>query len=103
MTDVVHKNGATEKREKMPTRYECVCYHKIPAVKAFHLKFKARLSWNTALIEFFPAEFNFVGNHFLEEFFSEISKKSFLGLSLDVFKMTPFHVFAVILSLLRYF
>ena len=62
-----------EKCEKMSTSLECVCYHKIPTVKAFHLKFKARLPWNTAVLEFFPVEFNCVGNHFLEESFSEIS------------------------------
>ena len=64
MTDGAHKNG--------PTSSECVC-HEIPAVKAFHLKFKARLSWNTAFLDFFAVEFNCVGNHFLEKFFSEIS------------------------------
>ena len=46
---------------------------KIQAVKAFHLKFKARLSWITAILKIFAVEFNCVGNHFLEEFFSEIS------------------------------
>ena len=61
-----------EECEKMSTNQECVCCHEIPAVKAFHLKFKARLSWNTAVLEFFAVEFNCVGNHFLEEFFSEI-------------------------------
>ena len=30
-------------------------------------------SYNTAALEFFAGEFNYVGNHFLEEFFSEIS------------------------------
>ena len=62
-----------EKCEKMSTSLECMCYHEIPVVKAFHLKFKARLSWNTAVLEFFAVEFNCVGNHFLEESFSEIS------------------------------
>ena len=62
-----------EKSEKMPTSLECVCCYEIPAVQAFHLKFKAILSWNTAALEFFAVEFNCVGNHFLEEFFSEIS------------------------------
>ena len=51
---------------------EYVCCHEIEAVKAFHLKFKARLSWNTAVLEIFDVEFNCVGNLFLEEFFSEI-------------------------------
>ena len=62
-----------EKCEKMSTSSECVCYHEIPAVKVFHLKFKASLSWGTAVLEFFAVEFNCVGNHFLEESFSEIS------------------------------
>ena len=47
--------------------------HEIQAVNAFHLKFKARLSWITAVLKNFSLEFNCVGNHFLEEFFSEIS------------------------------
>ena len=96
LTDWVHKNGAhvkNVKRSQLPTSLECVCCHEIPAVKAFHLKFKARLSWNTAVLEFFAVEFNCVGNHFLEEFFSEISQESFLSLTFNVFKMTPFHVF----------
>ena len=38
--------------EQIPTRLECMCYHEIPHVKAFHLKGKARLSWNTAAQEF---------------------------------------------------
>ena len=50
-----------------------MCSHEIQAVKGFHLKFNARFSWNTAIVEFFVVEFNYVGNHFLEEFFSEIS------------------------------
>ena len=62
-----------EKCEKIPTSTEWVCCHNIPAVKTFHLKFKARLSWNTAVLEFFAVEFNCVGNYFLEKFFSEIS------------------------------
>ena len=33
-----------EKCEKISTSLECMCYHEIPAAKAFHLKFKARLS-----------------------------------------------------------
>ena len=52
----------------MPTSLECVCCHEILAVKAFHLKSKARPSFNTADLDFFA-----VGNHFLEEFLSEIS------------------------------
>ena len=62
-----------EKCEKMSTSLECVCCHKIPAVKAFHLNFKGRLFWNTAVLECFAVEFNCIGSHFLEEFFSEIS------------------------------
>ena len=42
-----------EKCEKMPTSSECLCCHEIPAVTVFNLKFKARLSWNTAVLEFF--------------------------------------------------
>ena len=30
---------------------ECVCCHEIPEVKAFNLKGKARLSWNTANLD----------------------------------------------------
>ena len=52
---------------------ECVCCHEILAVKAFHLHFKVRLSWNTAVLDFFVVEFNCVGNNFLEQFFSEKS------------------------------
>ena len=49
--------------------------HEILAVKAFHLKLKARLSWNTDLLDFFVVEWNCVGNHLLEEFFSQVSYK----------------------------
>ena len=65
----------------------------------FHLKFKVRLSCITAALKMFAVKFNCVGNHFLEEFFSKTSHKSFL--SFDIFKMTPFQYFAVILSLLQ--
>ena len=65
--------SSCEKCQKMSNSLECMCYHEIPAVQAFHLKFKAKLSWNTAVLEFFAVEFNSVGNHFLEESFSEIS------------------------------
>ena len=41
-----------QKCEKMQTGLECVCCHEIPEVKAFHLKDKARLSWNTVALEF---------------------------------------------------
>ena len=70
MTDGVQKNGSFVKNVK---RYPPVCCHEIQTVKAFHLKFKARLSWITAVLKIFAVEFNCVGNHFLEEFFSEIS------------------------------
>ena len=72
MTDCVHKNGAAVKKLKicqLPTSLQCLCCHKIPAVKAFHLKFKARFSWNTVVLEIFAVGFNCVGSHFLEEFF----------------------------------
>ena len=62
-----------EKCEKISTSLEYVCCHGILAVKAFHLKFRATLSWNSAVLEFFAVEFNCVGGHFLEESFSEIS------------------------------
>ena len=42
-----------EKCEKWPTSLERVWYHEIPVVTAFHLKFKARLSWNTTVLKFF--------------------------------------------------
>ena len=54
-----------EKCKKMSTSLEYVFYHEILAVKAFHLKFKERLSWYTAVLEFFAVKFNCVGNHFL--------------------------------------
>ena len=41
-----------QKCEKMPTGLECVYCQEIPEIKAFHLKGKARLSWNTAALEF---------------------------------------------------
>ena len=62
-----------QKCEEMSTSLECVCSHEIPAIKEFYLKFKARLPWNTAVLEFFAVELNCVGNHFLEESFPEIS------------------------------
>ena len=93
-----------EKCEKMSTSLKCVCCHEIAVVKACHLKFKATLSWNTAVLEFFAVEFNCVGNHFLEEPFSEISKKLFLSISFNISKITSFQVFlAVILSFRSYF
>ena len=65
--------SSCEKCQKMSNSLECMCYHEILAVQVFHLKFKAKLSWNTAVLDFFAVEFNCVGNHFLEESFSEIS------------------------------
>ena len=62
-----------EKCEKISTSYKCVCCREMQAVKAFHLQFKARLSWIAAVLKIFPVEFNCVGSHFLEKFFSEIS------------------------------
>ena len=50
-----------------------MCSREIQAVKAFDLKFKARLSWITGVLKIFALEFNCVGNHFFEEFFSESS------------------------------
>ena len=41
-----------QKCEKMSTGLECVCFHEIPEVKGFHLNGKARLSWNTAALQF---------------------------------------------------
>ena len=41
-----------QKCKNMPTGLECVCCNEIPEVKAIHLKSKARLSWNTAALEF---------------------------------------------------
>ena len=41
-----------QKCKNIPTELECECCHEIPEVKAFHLKGKARLSWNTAALEF---------------------------------------------------
>ena len=60
-----------EKCEKMLNSCECVCCREIRAVKALHLEFKARLSWNTA-VQFFAVQFSCVGNHFLEGFFTEM-------------------------------
>ena len=67
MTDGVHQNGATGENVKryQPVKNAC---HEIQVVKAFHLKFKARLPWITAVLKIFAVEFNF-----LEEIFSEIS------------------------------
>ena len=62
MTDGVHQNGATVKNVKryQPVKNAC-------AVTKFSQ------SQNTAVLDFFVVKFNCVGNHFLGEFFSEIS------------------------------
>ena len=57
----------------MPASLACVCCHEIPEVNAFHLKCKARLPWNAAVLGFFAVEFNCEGNPFLKGFSSEIS------------------------------
>ena len=72
MTDGVHQNRATGKNVKRYQPVKNVC-HEIQVVKAYYLKFKARFSWITAVLKIFAMEFNCVGNHFLEEIFSEIS------------------------------
>ena len=72
MTDGVHENGATVKNVKIYQPVKNAC-HQIQAANAFHLKFKARLSWITAVLKMFSLEFNCVGNHFLGEFFFEVS------------------------------
>ena len=104
MTDEVHKNGATVKNVKrcQPVKNACAVM-KFRQLRLFQLKFKARLSLITAILEIFAVEFNCVGNDFLKVFFSGISWKSFL--SFDVFKMAPFAHFAVILvfNVIRYF
>ena len=65
-----------KKCEKMSTSLECICYHEIPAVKAFHLKLKARLSWNTAVLEFFRklCRKSFLRRVFLRNFVEIISQ-----------------------------
>ena len=73
MTDGVHQNGATVKSVKRYQPVKNVCCHEIQAVNAFYSKSKGRLSWITAVLNFFSLECNCVENHFLEEFFSEIS------------------------------
>ena len=62
MTDgvhIVHKNGATVKNVKrcQPVKNACAVT-KFQQFKAFNLKLKARLSWNTTFVEFFAVEFN---------------------------------------------
>ena len=74
MTDGVHKSGPTVKNVKrcQPVKNACAVtkFRQLrQAVKAFHLKFKGRLSWNTTVLELFAMEFNRAGNHFTEEFF----------------------------------
>ena len=55
-----------------------MCCHEIQAVKAFHVKFKARLSWITAVLKIFAVEFNCEGNRFLEEFSLKFLRIHFL-------------------------
>ena len=43
---------------------ECMRCHEILIFEAFHLNFKKRLSWNTAVLELFAVEFNCEGNDF---------------------------------------
>ena len=69
-----------EKCEKMPTSLGCVRCHAIPAFGVFHLNFKARLSWNTAVLELFAVEFNFERNYFLEGFSQKFLRNHFLVL-----------------------
>ena len=99
-TNQTHPNYSVGNKQDEAQIQEFLCCHEIHAIKGFHLKFKARLSWISAVLKIFVMEFNYLVNHFLEEFFSEISWKSFL--SLDVYKITPIRwYFAVILSLLQ--
>ena len=41
--------------KKIPSKLECMCCYEVPEFKTFHLKGKARLSWNTAALEFTEA------------------------------------------------
>ena len=80
-----------EKYAKMPTSLESVCCQEIPAVEAFHLKFKGNLSWNRAVLNFFAMEGNLqCRKSFLSIAFLRIFQKSFLSLIFNVFKMTLF-------------
>ena len=76
-----------------------MCCHEIQAVKAFHLKFKARLSWITAVLKIFAVEFNCVGIVSSKSFSLKFLRNHFLVSTF--LKMTPFWYFAVILSFLR--
>ena len=76
-----------------------MCCHEIQAVKAFHLKFKARLSWITAVLKMFAVEFNCVGIVSSKSFSLKFLRNHFLVSTF--LKMTPFWYFAVILSFLR--
>ena len=53
--------------EKMPTRLQYVCCHEIPEVKACHFKGKARLSWNTAALEFREAVVRLKACNFMKQ------------------------------------
>ena len=107
LTDWVHKNGAPAKNVKrcqQPTSLECICCHEIPAVKAFHLKFKARRTSNTAInwkLGFFAVEFNCVGNLSWKSFSQKFLRNYFLVLVSTFSKWLLFRYFAVTLFLLR--
>ena len=87
-----------EKSEKMPTSLECACCHEIPAFKAFHWNLKARLSWNTTVLELFVVEFNCEGNYFLEEFSQKFLRNHFLVLVSRFWKWLLFRCFTVIFT-----
>ena len=87
---------------KMPVSQKCVYYHKIPPVKAFYLKLKATLSWNTTVLEFFTVEFNCIGNHFLNSFSKKFLRNHFLVLVSTFCKWLFFRYFVIILNLSRY-
>ena len=78
MTDGVYQNGATEKCKNISTSYECLCWHEIQGLQAFHLKFKAKLSRITAVLKIFAVEFNcrkqFLRRVFLRNFLDIISQ-----------------------------
>ena len=71
MVNGVHKNGAAVKNVKrcQPVK-NASAVTKLRQLRHF---IKAKLTWVTAFLEIFAVEFNCVVNHFLEEFFSEIS------------------------------
>ena len=84
-----------EKYAKMPTSLKSVCCQEIPAVEAFHLKFKGKFSWNRAVLNFFAMEGNlqcrksFLSIAFLRNFleilswsyFQRFLNNSFSGIS----------------------